>query len=76
MFGKAEKLKYTEDIIQKSMPGQDGAFTEIAKSVYIQRVGLPGHDNSIASFLMLVLSGSRKARLYKQLALFFSHGGS
>lgn len=66
---KSEKdsLKNIEDILKKSIIGQDDAITKICKSIKRRKVGL-GKTNRPNSFLLVGKSGCGKTLLAKKIA--------
>lgn len=70
MTGEVEKLIHMEDILRKSIRGQDEALTAVANSVRSQRAGLSGENRPIASFMAIGPTGVGKTELCKKLALF------
>eukprot|EP01080_Neovahlkampfia_damariscottae_P004591 gene4592-7974_t len=69
-MGEQEKLLHMEEMIQKSIIGQDDAVKSISNAVRISRSGLGNPNRPIASFLFLGPTGVGKTKLAKQLAKF------
>ena len=69
-MGEQEKLLHMEEMMQKSIIGQDEAVKAISNAVRISRSGLGNPNRPIASFLFLGPTGVGKTKLAKQLAKF------
>ena len=70
MAGEMEKLVHMEDILRKSVKGQDEALENVANAVRMQRAGLNGEDRPLASFMFLGPTGVGKTELCKKMAGF------
>lgn len=70
MAGDVEKLIHMEDILRKSVRGQDEALSAVANAVRMQRAGLSGDNRPLASFMFLGPTGVGKTELCKKMAGF------
>lgn len=70
MAGEVEKLIHMEDILRKSVRGQDEALSAVANAVRMQRAGLSGENKPLASFMFLGPTGVGKTELCKKMANF------
>jgi len=68
MKDEGKKLAKLEDILHKSIIGQDEAVTEISKSIRRSRVGIASPNRPIGSFIFLGPTGVGKTELVKTLA--------
>ncbi|KAK4105761.1 P-loop containing nucleoside triphosphate hydrolase protein [Parathielavia hyrcaniae] len=68
--GHTERLIHMEDILRKSVRGQDEALKAVADAVRMQRAGLSGENRPLASFFFLGPTGVGKTELCKKLAGF------
>lgn len=70
MSGDIEKLVHMEDVLQKSIKGQDEALKAVADAVRLQRAGLASDNRPTASFMFLGPTGVGKTELCKRMAEF------
>ncbi|MCJ1372290.1 chaperone ATPase hsp78 [Loxospora ochrophaea] len=70
MAGEVEKLVHMEDTLRQSVRGQDEALTAVANAVRMQRAGLSGENQPLASFFFLGPTGVGKTELCKKMANF------
>ena len=70
MAGEVEKLIRMEDILRRSVRGQDEALAAVSNAVRMQRAGLSGENRPIASFMFLGPTGVGKTELCKKMASF------
>ena len=70
MSGDIEKLIDMENVLRRSVRGQDEALTSVANAVRMQRAGLSGENRPIASFMFLGPTGVGKTELCKKMADF------
>lgn len=70
MAGEVEKLVHMEEILQKSIRGQDEALHAVANAVRMQRAGLNGENRPLGSFMFLGPTGVGKTELCKKMANF------
>ena len=70
MAGEVEKLVRMEEILQKSIRGQDEALHAVANAVRMQRAGLNGENRPLGSFMFLGPTGVGKTELCKKMANF------
>ncbi|KAL9589018.1 MAG: hypothetical protein Q9203_002185 [Teloschistes exilis] len=73
MSGEIEKLVHMEDNLRGSIKGQDEALTAVSNAIRMQRAGLAGENQPIASLMFLGPTGVGKTALCKALGnLLFS----
>lgn len=70
MSGDIEKLIDMENVLRRSVRGQDEALLSVANAVRMQRAGLSGENRPIASFMFLGPTGVGKTELCKRMADF------
>jgi ATP-dependent Clp protease ATP-binding subunit ClpB len=70
MAGEAEKLVHMEEILSRSVKGQDEALKAVANAVRMQRAGLNSENRPLASFMFLGPTGVGKTELCKKIASF------
>lgn len=68
--GEKEKLLRMEDVLHKSVIGQDEAVNAVANAIRRSRAGLSDPNKPIGSFLFLGPTGVGKTELCKALSLF------
>ena len=70
LMTEREKLLKLEDILSKSVVGQEEAVAAVSNAVRISRAGLHKHDRPLGSFLMLGPTGVGKTQLCHTLVDF------
>jgi len=70
MEGEKEKLLHMDDVLHKSVVGQDEAVNAVADAIRRSRAGLSDPNRPIGSFLFLGPTGVGKTELCKALAKF------
>jgi ATP-dependent Clp protease ATP-binding subunit ClpC len=68
MKDEQEKLSALEDILKRSIIGQEEAVTEISKAIRRSRLGLAPQNRPLGSFIFLGPTGVGKTELVKTLA--------
>ncbi|USW47705.1 Putative ClpA/B family, AAA+ ATPase domain, ATPase, AAA-type, core, Clp ATPase [Septoria linicola] len=70
MSGEIEKLIDMENVLRRSVRGQEEALSAVSNAVRMQRAGLSGENRPIASFMFLGPTGVGKTELCKRMADF------